>query len=70
MKIKKGNQLKCMDARAYYELTENKTYIATSDERDGEFESSPFITVNGNDDLPLTAHASRFEIIDICKESK
>ncbi len=59
-----GDKIKCVNADAYYELTEGKLYQCLYGLEAGIFETRPFVTVIGDNGNEIGAHASRFKVVE------
>lgn len=63
MSFNKGDIVKCTGARTATNLTTGKNYVVVKDEEPGIFADRPFVTVQGDRNLPIACHASRFVIV-------
>lgn len=59
-----GDKIKCRRSDGYPTLTEGKVYECLYGLEEGIFEDRPFVTVIGDTGKEVSAHASRFEVVE------
>ena len=62
--FKKGDRIRCIRPdRSDSNLTKDKVYTTTHDEKPGIFKSDPYIRLIGDMDRPFICHSSRFDLV-------